>query len=283
MVSFNPSTSLRSGSSLSDLSHFKTLQEIARKEFGLQSVIFRDSLKTAEDVITVLRDLKERGYDLSGISIMVSEEATKKYSRRVLGIKKGDTPEIINENFQALKHLLPANLQETTQTDLQKQLLETSVTGGHSLPTVVGTVQKHLLIINPNYKQIPLTTTSTDDPLHIIYHELGHILHLKNLFKSPPIDQNVRGNQRVSAVSQLYMKLEASALEPYMELLEDLSPLVELMTKIVAEVSQYAGTRLVEFVPEYFVKQLLNPSYKNTELDSLYASMKGPEILHQKQ
>jgi hypothetical protein len=276
MVSFNPSTSLRSGSSLSD---FRALQVVARKEFDLQSVIFRDNLQTAHDVIAVLRDLTERGYDLSGISINVSKEATKKYSRWILGMKKGDTPEIINENFQALKHLLPANLQETTQTDLQKQLLETSMTGGHSLPTVVGTVQKPLLIVNPNYKQVPLTTASTDDPLHTIYHELGHILHIKNIFNSPPLDKNVRGIERRSTLNGLYVNLETFAFKPYMESLEDLGPLIELMTKIVAKVSQYAGTRLLEFVPEHCVKKWLDPSYNDEELEQLYKTLKGPEIL----
>ncbi len=263
-----------------DLPIFKELQETAKKEFGLQSVIFRDNVQTARDVMTVLRDLKQRGYDLSDISIIVSEKAAKKNDRLVLRMKKGDTPEIINENFQALKHLLPANVHGTTQPELQKTLLKTLMVGGFVHPTAVGKAQKPLLILNPNYKLLDKATLSTDDPLHILYHELGHILHYKNLFKSPPIDKKVRGIQRHHNIQKSFTKIEQTASTPYLKSQADLDHINKLLNE---EVSQFGGTRLVEFVPEYFVKQLLNPSYKNTELDSLYASMKGPEILHKKQ
>ena len=279
MVSVNPSTSFRSGSSLSD---FQALQRIAKKEFGLQSVIFRDDLDTAKDVMTVLSDLKQRGYDLSDISLMVSEEATKKCSRFILGMQKGDTPEIINHTFQALKHLLPADLQKTTQTDLQKRLLETLIVGGHTIPTTVGKVQKPLLIINPNYRQIPRTTLSTDNPQHIIYHEAGHTLHVKHVFKLPPIDRSLNEVQRRSTLNLLYGKLEASGLEPYMKSPEDPNPLIKLGETITKEVSPQGGKRPLEFVAEYFVKKLFDPSYTNTELDKFYTRMQGPASLPKK-
>jgi hypothetical protein len=254
---------------------FKELQETAKKEFGLQSVIFRDSLQTAREVITVLRDLKQRGYDLSDISIIVSEKASKINDRLVFTMKEGNTPEIINENFQANKTCFSADKHNITDTAIQKKLLDTLMLAGYVHPTSVGLKQKPVLILNPSFRKIGLNASSTQNPLHNLYHELGHALHYKELLKKPPLKKEIRAANRDSKIQEHLTNLaKKTVFSNYSEAEE--AKLRELSLK---EVSSYSTSHPFEFIPEYFVKKLLDPSYRNETLDKLYSLLKGPEIL----
>jgi hypothetical protein len=275
MVSFYPSTSFRSGSSLSnlsnlsDLSDFKALQDTAKKKFGLQSVIFRDNLETAHDVMSVLEDLQQSGYNFSDISVMVSDKASRKKTRKEFGFKEGDTPTIINENFQSCKHLFTAKQQLETNPANQEKLIEGLRFGGFATYTTVGKIQKPLVTVEPKYQNIKTDAYSTKRKDHLIYHELIHALHIKKFLSTPPVQKEIRGSQR----QRQPVGLPAT---PYHYLPEAFNRITELITK---EVGQYAGTHFIEFVPEYWIFKRFNPSYVNQKLDELYRCLKGPEIL----
>ena len=265
MVSFNPSTSLRSGSSSSDLSHFKTLQKTAKKDFGV-FCIFRDNVPAAQSVIDVLQDLQEGGHNLSDISIIISKKLSIKKTRTRLGFKECDTPAIINEIFQSWKHLFSAEQQLETNPSNQEKLLDCLMLPGIATYTTVGKVQKPLVTIEPNYLDICNTEYSTERKDHTAYHELIHALHFKRILTEPPVQKEIRGFQRACQKVEL--------VSAYCE--EAFNSLVHLITQ---EVGTYAGTQFMEFVPEYWIFKRFNPSYANKELDELYRLLKGPEIL----
>ncbi|MFN9690529.1 MAG: hypothetical protein ACK551_00290 [Vampirovibrionales bacterium] len=281
MVSFNPSTSLRSGSSLSDLSHFKALQKIAREEFGLQSVIFRDNLQTAHDVIAVLRDLKKRGYDLSGISINVSKQAWETRVRWILNLPDDASDELINQRFQLFKPILPPLFHNISNASEQKAKLDTISWGGFTHPTVKGKTQRPLIFIAPDYQRLPLDIFSTNEKLHIIYHEIGHALHFKVLeqnFSEEAVELKTKHTTKTEHIEVLSTKM----LEQRKKIISNLYPnsLALLVIRIIIEntVGLFASQLLEEFVPEYFIKKLFNPIYTDETLDRLYNTLKGPEI-----
>jgi hypothetical protein len=273
MVSFHPSASLRSGSSLANLSDFKALQDTAKKKFGLQSVIFRDNLETANDVMSVLEDLQQSGYNFSDISVMVSDKASRKKTRKEFGFKEGDTPTIINENFQSCKHLFTAKQQLETNPANQEKLIEGLRFGGFATYTTVGKIQKPLVTLEPKYQNINTDWYSTKRKDHLIYHELIHALHIKKFLSTPPVQKEIRGSQR-------QLQPVVLPITYYNYLPEEYNRILELITQ---EVGKYAGTNFFEFVPEYSIFKRFNPSYVNKELDDLYRWIKGPEILHKKQ
>jgi hypothetical protein len=294
MVSFNPSTSLRSGSSLSNLSHFEALQKIAREEFGLQSVIFRDSLKTAQEVITVLRDLKERRYDLSGISIVVSEKAFKAKNRWVINIPHTAPEEWINDVFQALKYTLSPHEQSITDPIEQRKILENPSIGGLACYTIKGSKQRPLIILDP------LHNYSSEQIHEIIYHELGHALHYKRLAKyidkAPMNMNNIKGKGKSKFELIKWVNYEAfKKLYAALGFLDNGVP-TKLPKKLIARrLTPYGCVNVFEFVAVYFQEAMSQSSSKPTEaypfykkvmhvfesfrLKWIYMKLKGPKIL----
>jgi hypothetical protein len=281
MLSFNPSTSLRSGSSPSNLPHFEALQKIARRDFGLQSVIFRDNLQTAHDVIAVLRDLKERRYDLSGISINVSKQAWETRVRWILNLPDDASDELINQRFQQFKPILPPLFHNLSNASEQKAKLDTISWGGFTHPTVKGKTQRPLIFIAPDYQRLPLDIFSTNERLHIIYHEIGHALHFKELeenFSKEAVELKTKHKTKTEHIEALSAKMGEQRKKIISNLYSNPMALVIISFIIKNTVGLYASQLLEEFVPEYFIKKLFNPIYTDETLDRLYNTLKGPEI-----